>query len=943
MPDLKPWRDVVQPHPDVAQGRYQQAEFAADLAEVLRGTADPEYQDPVEFYERTFITRGIDRLLSTALKRVGGEGGEPIVKLETTFGGGKTHTLLALYHLFSGQSADNLKGVPEIVQRVGFDTIPDANLAVLAGEALDATKPKEHPDLDGGRVRTLWGEMAAQLGGKEAYEHVRQADERGVAPGSDTLVDLFDEFGPAVILIDELIAYARNIYGQDESLPAGTFDSVMTFVQALTEGITRSDHSMIVASIPESEMEIGEEGEGGWEALQRIEHTFGRLEATWTPVQANEGFHIVRRRLFSDIEDEDARERVCQAFHKMYKENEGEFPTEAKQPDYLDDLRNQYPIHPEVFHRLYEDWAAMDRFQRTRGVLRLMAAVIHELWQSGDESLMIMPADIRLDKDSVRNNLMNYLDDPWNSVVDKDVDGEDSEALKVDQRTHRIGQHSAGRRVARTIFLGTAPQKKEQNVRGVEKVRIRLGSVQPGEPIAVYNDALGRLTDRCVFLYSGNQRFWFDTRPTLSKRARDIADGIEDDDARIELENRLKDISDRGEFEGVHICPSSPADVQDSDETRLVVLGPEHVHRDKRNDSRPAQEYAEEILESRGSTPRKHRNMLIFLAPDERKIQDCMKEIKKHKAWQQIYDDRKELNLDAHQMEEAEQEAERTDKSVNLKVRETYCWLFVPHQSDPTGDTEWESKRLQGTHEGIIKRASKAVVSAEQMVTRWSPALLKRELDHDKWAPWDGEDHIPTSQLWEYLTQYLYLPRLKNRDVLETTIRDGIESGEYFGYATSISEDRYEGLKFGHSGVRVYFDDEAVLVKPDAAREQLQREREEEPDVEGPELFDEPPGEGGTQLDFGDGPEPEGVPAEGESRQRRFYGQSTLTDVETAQGDFGQIIREVVRNLVAEDANVEIQIEVQARADDGFSDDTVRTVEENTRTLDFDQAEFEEE
>jgi len=944
MPDLKPWRDVVRPHPDVAEGRYQEAEFAADLAEVLRETAEPEYQDPVEFYQRTFITHGIDRLLTAALERVGGSGGEPIVKLETTFGGGKTHTLLALYHLFSGRSADELKDIPEIVQNVGLHSIPEANIAVLAGTALDPTQPKEHPDLNGGRVRTLWGEMAAQLGGEEAYERVRQADERGAAPGSDTLVDLFDDLGPAVILIDELVAYARNIYGQDDSLPAGTFDSVMTFVQNLTEAVKRSDHGMVVASIPESEMEIGEEGEGGWEALRRIEHTFGRLEATWTPVQANEGFHIVRRRLFANIEDEDAREKVCQAFHKMYKENEGEVPTEAKRPEYLEDLRKQYPIHPEVFERLYEGWAAMDRFQRTRGVLRLMAAAIHELWQEGDEGLMIMPADIRLDKGSVRSNLMNYLDEPWNSVVDTDIDGDNSTAVKVDNDTYRLGQHNAGRRVARTIFLGTAPQVKEQNVRGMEKVRVRLGCVQPEEPIAVYNDAIGRLADRCMFLYSGNQRFWFDTRPTLSKQAQDIADGIEDPDARIELEDRLKGITKRGEFEGIHTCPSSPGDVQDTDEARLVILGPEHVHRD--GNDKPAQDYAEEILESRGSTPRTHRNMLIFLAPDERKIGDCVLEIKKHQAWQQIYDERKELNLDAHQMEEAENEAERTDKSVDLKIRETYCWLFVPHQTDATGDIKWESKRLQGTHEGIINRASKAVVSAEQMIVRWSPALLKRELGHEKWDPWDGEDHISTSQLWEFLTQYLYLPRLKNRDVLETAIQKGIESGEYFGYATSVSEDRYQGLKFGHSGETVYFDDEAVLVKPDAAKQQLQHEREQEPDIDGPEIV-EGSGEtfgdsqAGSQSSFTTSPGA-GASAE-ETKRRRFYGQRTLEDPESLTSDIGQIVQEVVRRLVADDADVEISIEVRAETEDGFSDDTVHTVEENTNTLKFDQAEFVEE
>ena len=236
-----------------------------------------------------------------------------------------------------------------------------------------------HPttrQVNGITVGTLWGDIAAQLGGQEGYAIVRAADEKGVAPGANDLVTIFNQFGPAVILIDELIAYVRNIYGVN-GLPSGSFDANMTFVQSLTEAVKRSERSQLVASIPESDIEIG--GEGGQAALERIGHTFSRLEDVWRPVGAREGFEIVRRRLFSPVKDEAARDAVCRDFIQLYGENPSDFPTECREATYLDRLRQAYPIHPELFDRLYDDWSTLQRFQRTRGVLRLMASVIHQL------------------------------------------------------------------------------------------------------------------------------------------------------------------------------------------------------------------------------------------------------------------------------------------------------------------------------------------------------------------------------------------------------------------------------------------------------------------------------------------------------------------------------------------------------------------------------------
>lgn len=236
-----------------------------------------------------------------------------------------------------------------------------------------------------------------------------------------------------------MIAYIYNVY--DKDLPSVSFDSNLSFVQALTEVAKRTRRSMVVASIPESDVEVG--GEGGKAALARVEHIFKRLEAIWKAVGASESFEIVRRRLFTPVTDANARDGTSRAFTRLYDENPNEFPPET---------RDAYPIHPELFDRLYEDWSSLEQFQRTRGVLRLMAAVIHELWSRNDRSLLILPGTIPLDNPHVRDELLQYLPDGWNALVDKDVDGAHAEPRLLDESNPRLGALVAARRVARTIF-----------------------------------------------------------------------------------------------------------------------------------------------------------------------------------------------------------------------------------------------------------------------------------------------------------------------------------------------------------------------------------------------------------------------------------------------------------------------------------------------------------
>ena len=371
---LKPWREIAVPHEDVLRGTFQQAEFAADISRVHQGTATAEYQNPALFFQRTFITEGMRLLLDSVVKRLTGRGGDPVIQLQTAFGGGKTHTMLAVYHLAKGeQPASQLPGVSSILDTAGITELPKAQIVVIDGIALSPSQPRPR---GGVFVHTLWGELAWQLGGDSAYARVKDSDLSGASPGKEILTLLLASYAPCVILIDELVAYVRQ-FEDGKAFTGGTYDYNLSFVQALTEAMKAVPTAVLLASLPESDKEAG--SQKGINALATPAHYFGRVQALWKPVATEEAFEIVRRRLFATIGDPLAAELVCRAYADLYAANRGDFPPETQDSHYFARLQQAYPIHPEVFDQLYDDWSSLDNFQRTRGVLTFMAKVIHRL------------------------------------------------------------------------------------------------------------------------------------------------------------------------------------------------------------------------------------------------------------------------------------------------------------------------------------------------------------------------------------------------------------------------------------------------------------------------------------------------------------------------------------------------------------------------------------
>jgi predicted AAA+ superfamily ATPase len=935
---LKPWREVVSPHPDVASGRYQQAEFAADLWQVHLGEGSPEYRDPVEFFRRTYLTTSLRELLATAVRRLGAGGGDPVVQLQTNFGGGKTHSMLALFHLFGGTPAADLPGADEILKAGERDALPAAHRVVLVGNKISPGNPDTKPD--GTVVHTLWGELAWQLGfakggateARRAYDRLRADDERATSPG-DVLRELFNDYAPSLILIDEWVAYARQLHDQGD-LPGGSFETQFSFAHALTEAAKLADRCLLVVSLPASEVssphavaddiEVG--GERGRAALDRLRNVLGRIEASWRPASAEEGFEIVRRRLFEPIESRDqfvARDGVARAFFDLYRTQQAEFPPEAHAPDYEKRLRDAYPIHPEVFDRLYTDWSTLLKFQRTRGVLRLMAAVIHSLWEKGDRNPLIMPANIPIDDERVRTELTRYLSDNWVPVIEKDVDGPAALPGRIDGEVPNLGKYAATRRVARAIYLGSAPNAGVAN-RGIEDRQVKLGCVMPDESAQIFGDALRRLSASATYLYQDGARYWYATQPTVTKLADDLADQLVREPEKVvaEIDDRIwKDVRAAGSFRRVHVFPQGGQDVADDLEARLVVLRPEHSY--SRETGSKAEEAAKAILAQRGGAPRLFQNTLAFLAIDTARFQDLDEAVRRYLAWRSIVDQKDTLDLSPHQLRQAEAQLAAADTTVNLRLPEAYQWLLVPVQDSPKEPVRIEAYRLTASG-GLAVRASKKLESDELLLPRLAGTRLRIELD--RIPLWRG-DHVSLRQLVEDFAKYAYLPRLAGPDVLIEAVRGGLGlllwQQEGFAYADSHDEaaGRYRGLQAGRLVNISENDLSGLLVRPEVAAAQLAREKPPEP----------APEPGGGPLP----PEPVPPQPPQPAAPTRYHATVTLDPMRIGR-DAGRVADEVVAHLAGVvGASVSVTLEIEASIPSGAPEQVVRTVTQNGRDLKF--------
>jgi hypothetical protein len=943
---LNPWREVLQPHDDVATGNFHASEFAADLYKVATGgEADLGYADPVEFFKRTYLTEGLRDLIGRAIRRLSGDdNASPVINLQTNFGGGKTHSMLSLWHIAAGLPVGDFpQDTQELLNAYGYKGTKVNRVAIVGNHFSPSGVTKD----DGTQVNTIWGELAWQLGGPEAYAIVAKADHDRTHPG-EALHDLLAKYAPAVILIDEWVAYARSLVGRDD-LAGGTFDDQFTFAQSLTETVKGTSGILLAISIPASESgedadkivagnteEVG--GANGLEALKRLQNVVRRVADQWRPASSDEAYHIVKQRLFKqpDAAALAAIGATARAYVEMYRKYTDDFPREARDAAYEDRIKRTYPIHPEMFDTLYEEWSSLERFQRTRGVLRLMSTVIHALWAGEDASPLIMPGSIPLATANVNAELTQYLQDSWKTIIDADVDGPNSEPARIDKEKPLFGQRALTKRLARTVFFGAAPTIAPGSAhKGLGTQRVFLGTAIPGDVPGNFHAALTQLGDRATYFYSGSGKYWYDLQPNITRAAKDQAERLHKEDVWAEIVRRLQNQArTRGDFAGVHVCPETSGDIPDTDEARLVILHPKVAH--KRGADSAAKDFAQKATEQRGSANRTNRNMLVYLAADEARLGELDTATRDYLGWTHVLANEADLDLTQNQKNQAAHRQAQADQTVTSRLLQTFTWALVPAQPDPSAPFLIRETKVEGQSESLAERVSRRLGNDGDLSTRQAAATIRLAIGKVPQIWKDG--HVSLGALWGLYSQYPYMPRLRNRRVLDEGIVDMplIWQTDAFALATGYDESagRYIGLWTPEDkGTAPAATDSVLLVRPDIAVEQREAELPATPGT--PSSSSEKEGAEHTE------PDSEDPGALHRNLKTRFFGVKTLNSKKIAV-DFKNVADEIFANLSEDGTELVVKIEIEATKPTGFAEGQVRTLSENAQTLKFDQSSFEE-
>ncbi len=919
---LRPWVEVALPHPDVLSNRFKEAEFAADLFAVDSGNASEDYASPANFFRITYLTEGLRRVLTSALQRLVGAGGDPVIGLQTAFGGGKTHTMLAVYHLARAPDLATLDGVADLAVKAGVKNWTPPRVAAFVGTAAGPDIPLK---LKGGpTVHTPWGYLAWRLAGDRGLKLVAEAEAARTNPGSERFLEVLKLAGPSLIVLDELVAYARQ-------LPDERFEALLSFVQSLTEAAKMAPRTLVLGSLPESKAEAG--GPKGEEALLRLEKVFGRVQSAWLPAAGDETYEIIRRRLFQplDAEGERARDEAVKAFHDLYRKNPAEFPPEAREARYQHLLRLSYPIHPELFDRLSKDWASLGNFQRTRGVLRFMANVVGVLWHERTRDPLITPARIPLAHERIRASVLYPLNPGFAAVIDREVDGDGSLPARMELNpSRRITQARAATRAARAVFICSAPLAGQPNA-GLTGQGLRLACAEPGDQLAIFGEALRELSERATYLYEEAGRYWFSTQPTLNRLADDRAKALADHEVDSAIAQILReDGGSKGGFHRVHAAPDDVTGIDEAPALSLVILGPWTPHAGRGVAKSAATDTINEALTRCRASQRRLRNTLLFVAADEAQLANARESMRRALAWESIVEDKRlKEQLTTGQIADAEDKARTGRDGARKAVRAAWSHVLHPVKVESTaGGIAFELEHLS------VTVRDRATIPSGVYDKAKGDGVIKEKLGPDSfwnqvkplWAA--DRPHLLISDVAEWFAAFPYLPKLRDRVVVETAIGEAMAKIDPpFAYAERFDEPagRYTGLR--RAGFTPgQMPPTALLVRAEVADAQIAADKAATPTTPTPPTNPTTPDRDGATAILS--------PAKPVA-PRRFYGSIEI-DMSRPIKTFDTILNAVILELQrTPGARVKLTLDIEAEAPDGFAEADVGVVRDNAKNLKF--------
>jgi hypothetical protein len=611
---MRAFHTIAVPHKDILEGRLTLDTFAADLGNVYQNRGIDEYRDADTFFQKTYLTQGLQNLIGVVEKRLHGKGGDPVIQIQTPFGGGKTHALIALYHS-AKQWGDKV--------------------VVIDGTSLSADD-------------TFWALIEKQLTGK-----VSKFSE-ATSPGKDKIRDFLEHQQPVLILMDEVLEYTTKAAGRkigDSNLASQT----MAFMQELTEVASTLPQVCLVATLPSSVIEHYDRA--AEDLFQKLQKVSGRKEIIYTPVEDNEITKIILRRLFS-TRDEQAAKEIVNKFVSFAEEN-GILPAGVQPTLYRDKFMESYPFLPDVVDVLYHRWGSFPTFQRTRGVLRLLSLVIYSMKETTSEYITL--ADFDLASQEIRQELIKHIGQQYNGIISQDITSYASGAVKVNRTLGNAFMGlRLGERAARTIFLYSF---SGAGARGSTLTEIKRNSTTFDNPPSTIAEAMEQFKRQLLYLHERNDMYFFSTEITLNKLLLINMENVKEQDIKSKEGLLLQSSLDRGKLE-VYLWNESP-DIPDTDSLKLIILDSSSASKKK------------DILTKRGQTQRIYKNTLFFLTPMDSEYPAVHRDIRENIALLNIESD-PTLKLSAEQKREIKEKLRISNDNLKTSIRKLYRLLYIP-------------------------------------------------------------------------------------------------------------------------------------------------------------------------------------------------------------------------------------------------------------------------
>lgn len=909
MSALKAWRQVATPHADIRHGKFDSSVFAANLGEVLAGRGAVDYRDAKTFFSKTYMTRGLTELVIDVMRRLSGQGGksEPVIQLQTAFGGGKTHTLLTLYHLTKNPNeVGKLPEIQQIIASAGVKGIPTANVACLVGTALDV----------GGR--SFWGEMAFQLdGGKEGklFGMLAENEKRKTSPGTNTLGKLLEASGPTLILMDEILLYlvkAGGVQVGESTLRGNT----LVFLQELTEAVANCPNACLVATLT-SQITEHLEAEHAERTYGSLEKVLGRIEKVRQTVEGTEIYEVIRRRLFENLGDVADHRAAAEAYWDMYRKLGEDVPSACREPGYRDDIVKAYPFHPELIGVLYERWGTIPEFQRTRGVLRLLADVISDLYQSKDNDPLIQSGCVNLGAAAVRGELIKHTGggNIFHGVIDSDIAGKNAKAPEIDRQLgSEYAKESVSEKLAKATFMYSFSGGQQ---RGATLPQLRVAVLNPEMAPPFVSDALDRMTKRLWYMYQESGLYRFESRPNLNRILVDREEMVrsEPDKVRYFAKQILNDMLGEATFR-VYRYPEEDRDVADEARLGLVVLDLDQGATED-GMAPDTDKFVTQVLKQHGKGFRKHANMLIFLAPDQVRSSEVTDAARRLLALRNIEQDKStKRQLTEDQLKDLAGRLKEAEARLPAALATVYRFVLVPAKNRTLRTFDLGISGYSGKTT-LSNLVAEKLIAEQQILDKLDPAILIG----DRFGLWPADqDVVNVKVLADYFTQLTHLPRLNNTGVLPDCLSRGVHRG-LFAYTLGDGEKKeFDTIYFNDKTVAVAnceITETAWLVRPTLAKT-LMPEKEPEKVVKEDDSGKKPMEQDGGTDDWSVKPS-KVIIKEGERRLNRVR----IAIQKLPWENWHDVYNEVIQPLANEGADIYCQVIIIAQGDAAIRENTV--------------------